>query len=145
MGTRLPVSYTHLVDGNGTYFSAKNPDEIITGLKEALTSISAKIGAAAAAATSTLNPVAGNNFAYVASYTTTKWQGNLEARTIDTGSGVVSDTATWCVENITGGSCTTGTVVADNSSSSTVSVSYTHLDVYKRQALPRQPALPEAR
>ena len=108
------------VDGNGTYFSAKNPDEIITGLKEALTSISAKIGAAAAAATSTLNPVAGNNFAYVASYTTTKWQGNLEARTIDTGSGVVSDTATWCVENITGGSCTTGTVVADNSSSSTV-------------------------
>lgn len=109
------------VNGNGSYFSAKNPDEIIRGFNDALSSITAKIGSAAAAATSTLNPVAGNNFAYVASYTTVKWQGNLEARTINTSTGVVSKTASWCVESVPAGSCSApSSVVADNSGSSTV-------------------------
>ena len=58
------------------------------------------MGAAAAAATSTLNPVAGNNFAYVASYTTQAWTGNLEARGINTVTGVVNENANWCVETI---------------------------------------------
>ncbi|MDP1766105.1 MAG: hypothetical protein Q8K83_04305, partial [Methylotenera sp.] len=46
------------VNGRGTYFSAKNPDDIITGLGSALNSITARLGSSAAAATSTLNPVA---------------------------------------------------------------------------------------
>jgi len=109
------------VNGQGIYFSAKNPDQIIAGFNSALSSITAKLGAAAAAATSTLNPVAGNNFAYVASYTTVKWTGNLEARSINTGTGVVSGNATWCVENVVASSCASpGTIVADTSGSSTV-------------------------
>lgn len=109
------------VNGQGTYFSAKDPDQIIAGFNKALSSITAKVGSAAAAATSTLNPVAENNFAYVASYTTVKWQGNLESRTINTSTGVVSETATWCVENIVAGSCASpGSIVADNSGNSTV-------------------------
>jgi type IV pilus assembly protein PilY1 len=100
------------VDGNGTYYSARDPKELSDGLSSALTSITAKKGAAAAAATSTLNPVAGNNFAYVASYTTLKWIGNLEARTIDTVTGVISKNASWCAENIPADSCAApGTVV----------------------------------
>ncbi|TAN81350.1 MAG: hypothetical protein EPN14_04810, partial [Gallionella sp.] len=83
------------VNGQGTYFSAKDPAQLATGLGEALAAIGSKLGSAAAAATSTLNPVAGNNFAYVASYTTVKWQGNLEARSINVNTGVVSETATW--------------------------------------------------
>lgn len=109
------------VNGQGTYFSAKDPAQLATGLNAALSAIGSKIGAASAAATSTLNPVAGNNYAYVASYSTVKWTGNLEARTINTSTGSVSETASWCVENITAATCTSpSTVVADSSGSAVV-------------------------
>ena len=93
------------VDGGGKYFSATDPSSLASGLSGALAAIASRKGAASAAATSTLNPVAGNNYAYVASYTTVKWQGNLEARLIDTTTGVISQNATWCVENIVAGTC----------------------------------------
>lgn len=107
------------INGRGTYFSAKNPDQIVSGFTKALSSLTSKLGSSAAAATSTLNPVAGNNYAYVASYTTVKWTGNLEARSINTTNGAVSDTATWCVENVLVGSCT-GTIVPATEGSSTI-------------------------
>lgn len=105
------------VNGRGTYFSAKDPDSIVRGFTSALTSIKAKAGAGAAAATSTLNPVAGDNYAYVASYTTVKWQGNLEARTIDINPasasyGSVSENAQWCVESVLADNCTGGSIEA---------------------------------
>ena len=109
------------VNGQGVYFSAKDPDSIIAGFNAALASITAKLGSGAAAATSTLNPVAGDNFAYVASYTTVKWVGNLEARTINTTTGVVSESATWCAENVIAGTCISpSSVVADTSGGSTI-------------------------
>jgi type IV pilus assembly protein PilY1 len=109
------------VNGHGAYFSAKDPDQIITGFTSALSSITAKLGSAAAAATSTLNPVAGNNYAYLASYTTVKWTGNLEARSININTGAVSDTATWCVENIIADTCAPpATIVPVLNGSSTI-------------------------
>lgn len=110
------------VNGRGTYFSAKDPNQIVSGFNKALKSINAKLGAAAAAATSTLNPVAGNNYAFVASYTTVRWTGNLEAREINVGTGVVNETATWCVEDVpdTTSCSSSGSIVADTSGSSTV-------------------------
>ncbi len=109
------------VNGGGTYFSAKDPAQLASGLNTALASIGSKIGSGAAAATSTLNPVAGDNFAYVASYTTVKWQGNLEARTINLDTGVVSESAEWSVENIISGVCSApGTIVKDSSGGSNV-------------------------
>lgn len=120
-GERIDDLWHAAVNGQGIYFSAKDPDQIISGFNTALSSITAKLGAASAAATSTLNPVAGNNFAYVASYTTGVWKGNLESRTINTTNGVVSETATWCVENVTAQTCASpGTIVADTSGSSTI-------------------------
>ncbi len=121
-------SYTNIddlwhaaVDGHGTYYNATNPQGLSNGLTSALSSITARKGAAAAAATSTLNPVAGNNFAYVASYTTVQWTGNLEARSINTNTGVIAQSATWCVENIAADTCLApGTVVASNSGNSTI-------------------------
>ncbi|MBS1142246.1 MAG: putative Tfp pilus assembly protein tip-associated adhesin PilY1 [Proteobacteria bacterium] len=109
------------VNGQGTYFSAKDPAQLAYGLSTALNQIGSKVGATSAAATSTLNPVAGNNYAYVASYSSVKWTGNLEARTIDTGTGVVSETAAWCVQSISAGTCAPpSTVVQEDSGSSTV-------------------------
>lgn len=93
------------VNANGQYFSAKNPAQLSDGLKTALAAIQAKVGAGAAAATSALNPVSGDNYAYVASYTTADWWGNLEQRSVNTTTGVVSKKANWCVENITADSC----------------------------------------
>ncbi|HVL77102.1 MAG TPA: hypothetical protein VM406_13895, partial [Noviherbaspirillum sp.] len=105
------------VNGGGIYFNAQDPTQLAKGLEGALASIGAKIGAGAAAATSTLNPVPGDNFAYVASYTTQKWHGNLEARSINLLTGVVSESAAWCVESVIAESCS-GTVVSEDTGSS---------------------------
>lgn len=99
------------VNGQGTYFSAKNPTQLSQSLNEALQSIKSKVGAGAAAATSTLNPVQGNNFSYVASYTTVKWMGNLEARSINVDTGKVSEDASWCLENVVADTCAAPSVV----------------------------------
>jgi type IV pilus assembly protein PilY1 len=93
------------VDGHGIYFSATSPSSLSRGISDALAAIAARKGTGASAATSTLNPVDGNNYAYVASYTTEKWIGNLESRTIDTVTGQISPSATWCVENVVSGTC----------------------------------------
>lgn len=109
------------VNGRGAYFSATDPTSLAEGLSGALAGINTRRGAAAAAATSTLNPVAGNNFAYVASYTTVAWKGNLEARGINTDTGVVSENASWCVENVVADTCAApGTVVAETDGDTTI-------------------------
>ena len=108
------------VNGRGVYFSATDPSSLATGLSNALAGINARKGSAAAAATSTLNPVESNNSAYVASYTTVAWKGNLEARGINTDTGAVNESATWCVENVSAGTCALpSTVVADTSGDTT--------------------------
>ncbi|MEW5890655.1 MAG: PilC/PilY family type IV pilus protein [Pseudomonadota bacterium] len=83
------------VNGRGKYFSAKSPEALASGIQKALAGVSARTASAAAAATSNLEPVAGDNYAYVAMYTTVDWDGDIEARTIDLTSGTVSDTAAW--------------------------------------------------
>lgn len=95
------------VNGRGSYFSAGNPDTLATGLAGALAGINERRGSAAAAASSTLNPVAGNNKAFIASYTSSAWTGNLEARGINTDTGETSLNALWCVEDVTADSCAT--------------------------------------
>lgn len=103
------------VNGRGAYFSATDPASLSAGLSNALSGINARRGSAAAAATSTLNPVAGNNYAYVASYTTVAWKGNLEGRGINTDTGIVNENAAWCVENVVAGACAApGAVTAEN-------------------------------
>lgn len=78
------------VNGRGKYFSARNVPNVVAGLREALNKIGARVGSAAAAATSNLEPVPGDNFAYVASYTTQDWTGDLQSRSINVSTGDVS-------------------------------------------------------
>lgn len=99
-GERIDDLWHAAVNGRGEYYNAHNPDQIVKGLTRALSSIGAKLGAGAAAATSTLNPVASDRNAYVASYTTVSWRGNLESRLIDLATGATSETATVCVEDV---------------------------------------------
>lgn len=88
------------VNGDGRYFSAKKTTELVDQLREALALIKVRTGSGAAAATSTLNPVAGDNFAYVASFTSGAWTGNLEKREISITTAEVSLTADACVEDV---------------------------------------------
>lgn len=103
------------VNGDGTYFSAKNPSDLVKQLEDAVASIQVKVGTGAAAATSTLNPISGDNFAYVASFTSGHWIGNLEKRSIDTTTGEISTTPIACVEDVvTSSSCAApSTILAD--------------------------------
>ena len=86
------------VNGHGEYFSAKNPDLLVSGLRTALAGVSAREAAGAAAATSNLEPVAGDNSAFVANYRTVKWDGDVQARTIDLVTGAISDIPNWSAQ-----------------------------------------------
>lgn len=86
------------VNGRGVYFSAQNPDSLVSGLSKALAGVSARTGSAAAAATSNLEPVAGDNYVYIALYRTVKWDGDLQAKTIDPGTGAIAATPVWAAQ-----------------------------------------------
>jgi type IV pilus assembly protein PilY1 len=83
------------VNGRGKFFSAANPQDVESGLTDALSSLEIYTGAGAAAATSNLQPVAGDNFAFTAQYTSVEWTGDVRARTIDLDSGIVSNVSLW--------------------------------------------------
>jgi type IV pilus assembly protein PilY1 len=86
------------VNGHGTYYSAQNPDSLVSGISKSLAGVSARTGSAAAAATSNLEPVAGDNFVYVALYRTVNWDGDLQAKTIDPSTGALSATNSWAAQ-----------------------------------------------
>jgi type IV pilus assembly protein PilY1 len=87
------------VNGHGQYFSAKNPDLLVSGLRTALAGVTAREAAGAAAATSNLEPVAGDNFAFIANYRTVKWDGDVQARAIDIVTGLIGTTPIWSAQS----------------------------------------------
>lgn len=88
------------VNGRGTFFSAKDPAELSSAIAETLSSVNARVGAGAAAATSNLQPVAGDNFAFTAQYETVQWIGDIKARTIDLSTGTVASRELWAAATL---------------------------------------------
>nr|WP_314629199.1 PilC/PilY family type IV pilus protein [uncultured Noviherbaspirillum sp.] len=86
------------VNGGGYYFSAADSAALATMLSNALTRVRSGLGAAAAVATSRLEPIAGDNQVFLASYRNVAWDGELEARSIDPATGQVSATALWSAQ-----------------------------------------------
>lgn len=86
------------VNGHGLFFSASEPNGLILSLKTALDTIKATLGSASAAATSTLQPVQGDNAIYVAQFTSAKWFGDVVSQTIDPSTGAISTTPTWSAQ-----------------------------------------------
>ncbi|KQV61628.1 MULTISPECIES: pilus assembly protein [unclassified Duganella] len=86
------------VNGRGTYFSTRDPEALEGGLRRALRSIDSVTGNGAAAATSALQPTAGDNFIYVATYRTVKWDGDVSGYSINLSTGAVSTTPLWQAE-----------------------------------------------
>lgn len=83
------------VNGRGTYLSARNPESLVNGLVAALGTMESTSGSGAAAATSSLEPVTGDNSIYIANYRTVYWDGELGAHSINLTTGEISPTTTW--------------------------------------------------
>lgn len=96
--TALDDLWHAAVNGRGTFFSARDPEQVVDGLASALSALQARVGAGAAAATSNLQPVAGDNFAFTAEYTTKEWTGDLKARELDLNTGAISATPLWSAQ-----------------------------------------------
>ena len=77
------------VNGRGTYFSAKDPSTVTSGLLQSFAFLGQKTGTEAAAATSTPNIVPGDNFVFSSSFTTLDWYGETTRRQIDTSTGAI--------------------------------------------------------
>ena len=86
------------VNGRGTYFSASNPTSVIAGLSNALAGITARVASSTGAGVSNLEPVAGDNFVYLANYTTQKWSGDVQAHEVDPTTGVVQTPVIWSAQ-----------------------------------------------
>jgi len=85
------------VNGHGRYFSAGSADALVSALSTALTDITARDGAGASAASTSLRPVLGTDQVFIASYRTQSWNGELEARTITV--NTATDTVSIGTEN----------------------------------------------
>lgn len=92
--SRIDDLWHAAVNGGGRYYSARNPDELVAGLTDALEKINAETGASSSAATSTLRPVAGDDWVFLPSYETKTWVGDIGAYrfTFDGNTGQVSIT-----------------------------------------------------
>ncbi len=88
--TRIDDLWHAAVDGRGVYYSAKSAASLVSGLSNALAGVTARAGSSSAAATSSLEPVSGDNFLFIAQFRTVFWDGDLEAKTIDTSTGNIS-------------------------------------------------------
>jgi Tfp pilus tip-associated adhesin PilY1 len=86
------------VNGRGQYFSAGEPKALASGVAGALAKIGEVLSAGAAAGTSTLEPVVGDNFAFFGSYTTESWTGDVIGTTLDTGTGDPSTAILWSAQ-----------------------------------------------
>jgi type IV pilus assembly protein PilY1 len=90
------------INGRGKYFSASDPKQVVAGLSSALANIAVKLGAAAAAATSTPNISQQDNDIFSDTFTTVKWYGELSDKKIDIITGVVGTTAVWNTSDVVG-------------------------------------------
>ena len=86
------------VNGRGQFFSARSPKDVVQGIGGALSAIrTGTVGAPSS--TASPSPTLGNNLAFIASYLTRKWTGDVQAREINLTTGAVSSTITWAAQD----------------------------------------------
>jgi type IV pilus assembly protein PilY1 len=87
------------VNGRGKYFSAMSASSLSDAINSVFDSVREEAGAAAAAATTSLELISGdNNKLFSASYTTQQWTGDLKAYLFNGTTGVVSSTPLWSAQ-----------------------------------------------
>jgi type IV pilus assembly protein PilY1 len=95
--TRVDDLWHAAVNGRGRYFATNNANTLSNALTGALADATKATGSAAGAATNSLEPVVGeSNNAYIATYTTLEWTGDIKAYPLDAMTGSIdTSTATW--------------------------------------------------
>jgi type IV pilus assembly protein PilY1 len=90
------------VNGRGRYFATKNATTLSNALASTLAEAAKVTGSAAGAATNSLEPVlGGDNKAYIATYTTVEWTGDVRAYPLDAATGNIDvTTATWSAKTM---------------------------------------------
>jgi type IV pilus assembly protein PilY1 len=88
------------VNGRGQYFATTSASSLATAITTSLATIQAVTGSSAAAATTSLKPVAGDdNEVFIASYRTYDWTGDVQAHPLDSATGAVTtSTTTWSAQ-----------------------------------------------
>ncbi|MFN4114964.1 MAG: pilus assembly protein [Inhella sp.] len=81
--SRIDDLWHAAVNGRGTFFNASDASGLGDALKAALSEIEKVVGRGAAGATSTMQPVAGDNSFFIASFTSGSWHGDLKSHSID--------------------------------------------------------------
>lgn len=123
----------------GGNFSAKDPDAVVAKLTQALQTITSIVGSSSAAATSNLQPIDGDNAAFIAQYKTVDWTGDLVARVINVSTGAIPTTNTWSAQSridaqdpSTGRSIYTFSTAAANAATKLRSFTYANLSATER-------------
>lgn len=94
--TRIDDLWHAAVNGRGTYYSANNPGELVTSLTRTLQQINEAQGSGAAAATSTIKPVVGDNLVFRGRYVGSS--GELVASALNVQTGAVGGDL-WTTDN----------------------------------------------
>jgi type IV pilus assembly protein PilY1 len=125
------------VNGRGRYYSAADPETLTTGLTSALDQILSFNGNAAAAATSSLQPVPGDNFVYLATFTNQLWEGDIKAFTLDSATGAINRTLRWQARNTVaaqaGASADTRNIYIFNAAATNRLSNFTHTNLSPTQ------------
>lgn len=83
------------INGRGKYFSASDPQQVVSGLNEALSGIVEATGAASSAATSTPNLTQEDRDIFSSTFTTGRWTGTLTKNEINLVTGEVQPAVKW--------------------------------------------------
>ncbi len=94
-GERIDDLWHAAVNGRGRYFSARSPEALARALAAAMTAIRTRAGAASAVATSSQQPVPGDDLLYASRYRSVFWDGDLEARRISISEGQLTLETVW--------------------------------------------------
>lgn len=86
------------VNGRGTFYNARDPASLTTGLTSALSSIQVHTAAAAASATSSPNITQTDHSIFSSTYRTSVWDGEVTAQLIDPATGDVLPTIVWSAQ-----------------------------------------------
>ena len=128
--TALDDLWHAAVNGRGTYFSARNPVSLYTGLTNALQAVQARVGSAAASATSTPNVTQTDHFIYSSTYRTQDWDGEIVAQEINTADGTVLPAISWSaqalLDNITTATSDTRSIHVFSSGATTKLKAFTY-------------------
>lgn len=88
------------VNGRGQMYLGTDIDSTALGIKSGLLDIKSQVGAQSAVAVSTINLLAGDGQAYLASYNPAGWTGDLTANSVNTTTGVISSTSNWSADTL---------------------------------------------